>query len=327
MHNPQDNSLYRFTGNSLIAFSVTLAVSGFLCSISRPVDCGFLFIILVGQAVRMCSRNGVLIALVLSGLWFLCSTAGVVSVAAHGLTEVSVTETVGACCFSVWALLNMAWLAQLRRMASSANSSGTQEPAAAAPEAETPSTTPDGVDHHVIASASTLWQRRFPQFTIRSLFVLTILVALACALGTQPLRASRSTGMSWGAGLSRGGVEAMGVQVYTSPGGVPLMGFLWREQGTGPVSSPKCFEMTGSSSTFRVGGQYITPNANFILYYNDADDKPQRLEIPRDEASKVFGNGMTSAGLEQFWRKRIEPLRKAPLAPSARRAPPPNTAS
>jgi hypothetical protein len=63
-----------------------------------------------------------------------------------------------------------------------------------------------------------------------------------------------------------------------------------------------------------VNGQAVTPGRDFILFFNDADDKPQRLEISKEEAKKLFG-GYGNSGdrslIEKFWRETIEPLRRA----------------
>ena len=247
---------------------------------------------------------------------FIGNVAVVVSAATHGIDEIGRGKAFAAAGFAVWMLLNLALLSQLRDRKSPNDlaHSGNEDAASAndivlAPRSEA---TGDVVFTPIAAS-----DERFPQFSLRSLFVLAILVALACAIGTQPIAPSKTWRSSWG-GTAGGKPVLWSVHVVSSRAGVPAIGYLWRAQGE-KASSPMCFDVSASADYFAVNGRPVTPGRNFILFYNDADDQPQRLEMSKEEAMRVFGSQKYRSRIEEFWQETIEPLRKTPEAKSGSR--------
>ena len=112
METLRNRSLERFAGNSVIAAGVVTLPLSF---VTGTADCGIIFGVWAGIAVRGGSRTGSLFALILSGLGVVGYTATVVSAAAHGVAEVGALHAIAAACLAVWDLLNMMLLSQLRR--------------------------------------------------------------------------------------------------------------------------------------------------------------------------------------------------------------------
>ena len=188
-------SLEKIAGTSVIASG---AVSLPLSFATGRMDCGFILAIWAGIAVRSGSRTGSLLALILSGLGVVGYTAVVVSAAAHGVAEVGTLHAIAAACLAVWDLLNMAMLSQLRRWPSpdEFSHSGNADAASADESLTVPKTETAGGEGDVVFAPINSSHERFPQFSLRSLFVLAILVALACAIGTQPIVLNRNWGSS-----------------------------------------------------------------------------------------------------------------------------------
>ena len=171
-------------------------------------------------------------------------------------------------------------------------------------------TTGDGGEEALFARTTGSNERCF-QFSLRSLFLLAILVALACAIGTQPVGLNGRSTSSWSRG-SLGKTELWCMHLAYSNSDVPVMGYLWHSVGEKAIG-PTCFRIGNFPGDFAVNGQPVTPGRDFILFYNDADDKPQRLEISKGEAKRVFGRSGSSqyhSLIEKFWQETIEPLRK-----------------
>ena len=275
MERPRNDSLEKAAGNSIIAWGI----ASFPMSLATGMlDCGVLFIIWAGIAVRRGSRTGSFFALIFSAIGFIGDVAVVVSAATHGIDEVGAGRAFTAAGFAVWMLLNLALLSQLRVRKSPGESahSGNEDAASAddillAPKGEAVG--------DVVFAPITASNERFPQFSLRSLFVLAILVALACAIGTRPIELNRNWGTSWSTGnggSSTGNAGEWSVFVASLRSGRPAIGYLWRSKKEG---GPTCFDGLGPHGYFLVNGQAVAPGRNFILFFNDAEDQPQRLEI------------------------------------------------
>jgi hypothetical protein len=303
----RNRSLEKIAGNSVIAWGIVTLPLGFA---TGTLDCNAFFLIWAGIAVRNGSRTGSFFALLFSALGFVGGVATVVSAATYGIAEVGAPLVIVAGCLVPWMLLNLAWLAQLRRRPSPVErSTPGDENAVASHENKAQlddSTLRD--DSGVVLTSILSMRPWFPQFSLLSLFVLAVLVALACAIGTRPIAPSRTWSTSW-CGTAGKDTVAWSVRVVASRSGIPAIGVLWRSQGK-RAGSPDCIPFSSSAQDFSVNGQSVSTGANFILFYNDAEDKPRRLEISKEEATKVFGDPLNMSQLETFWQEKIEPLRR-----------------
>jgi hypothetical protein len=320
MHELQDHRLARITGNSIIAWGIVVLPLSVLTT--TIMNCAGFFVIWAGIGVRRGSRLASLFALIFSAIEFVADVAIVVSAGIHGVAEVGALQTGIAACFAVWMLLNMALLAHLRReTAFGGLPESTAADAASGSDTVPARTITPASDEQggVLFAPIAVSRGRFPQFTLRSMFVLAILVALACAIGTQPitLTVSQSCSSAWGpAGIPGKTSVYWYMEVVRSRAATPVIGYVWRLQGPA-TDGPTCFDFSSPSSGFRVEGQPVTLTRGFILFYNDTANCPQRLDIPREEAIEVFGSNWTEQGIEKFWQEKIEPLRKASAAPPA----------
>ena len=142
--------------------------------------------------------------------------------------------------------------------------------------------------------------------------MLAILVALACAIGTQPVELVSDINRSWstiqGSG-SAGYRESWFLRLRASRSGVPTIGYLWHARETS-AHGPTYSGGDVSARNFEVNGRRITPGWNFVLSFSDGEEKPQTLEISKTEAMRVFGDPFNQLRIEKFWRETIEPLRK-----------------
>ena len=157
------------------------------------------------------------------------------------------------------------------------------------------------------------------QFSLRSMFVLTVLVALGSALGTRPLPTYPSLSTMW-TFQSNGmpGLLCVGVVGYDS--GTPAVGYLWRTVGKEP-HGPEGRIVIGLSSRqdhyIAVDGVAVQPSGEFQLFVNDLHNNPMRLVIPKKEAMEVFGRNLNMSRIKKFWNKVVEPQRRDPPAASA----------
>ena len=209
----------------------------------------------------------------------------------------------GSLVFGTWALLNMALLAQFRGARSRIAETG------------------DLLSVPISAPPPPPFQ-----FSLRSMFVLTVLVALGSALGTRPLPTYPSLSAMW-TFQSNGmpGLLCVGVVGYDS--GTPAVGYLWRTVGKEP-HGPEGRIVIGLSSRqdhyIAVDGVAVQPSGEFQLFVNDLHNNPMRLVIPRG------GDGSLRAqpehvAIEKFWNEVVEPQRRIrpprPLAESSRHTP------
>jgi hypothetical protein len=241
-------------------------------------DCNALIFIWAGFAVLHGSRAGRIVALVLSIFQFLVGLAAVVSCLVHGVTDFGLWNAVTGPAAGIWAFLNMALLTQLR------------EPAAAASDPPRPF-----------------------QYSLRSLFVLTFLVAIACWWGTRPLPPNDHWDEAIGF-ASPGGVGLWTLDVAGYDSGTPVVGYLWRSEGKRTAHGPGrrlLIEGDGNQHyILMVDGKTIRPEKDFQLFVNDSQDNPLCLKLPRQEAIEIFGKRHNFARIEKFWTDVVEPMRK-----------------
>jgi hypothetical protein len=311
METLRKRSLEKTAGNSIIAWGV----ASFPMSLTTgTLDCGALFVIWAGIAVRSGSRTGSLFALLFSALGFTGDVATMVSAASYGVAEIGGMRVTVAVGFALWMLLNMALLSELRRwpLPGEFSHSG-NESAASADKTLTLREAEAAGD----AAGDAVWvpippsHRRFPQFSLRSLFALAILVALGSAIGTQSVELPRQWTRSWTTGGKAGkDMESWSVDVAAFRSGIPAVGYL-RHSLAKSADRPRSSYSYGSRASIRVNGQTIAPGRKFVLVFRDGEDEPQRLEVPKEEAAKVFGSHCDNSAIEKFWRETIEPLRKA----------------
>jgi hypothetical protein len=310
MERPQYDSLQKAAGNLVIAWGVVSIPMSFATGM---LDCGALVIIWAGFAVHRGSRTGSFFALIFSAVGFIGEVAVLVSAATHGIDNVGQAKTIAAAGFGVWMLLNMALLTQLRSRKPGGEPEQSENQVAASPHEIllAPKTEPDGQPGDVVFTPLKTPRRWLPQFSLRSLFVLAILVALGSAIGTQPVGfhgnwSSRSN--RWDEAGPSGSRTYLEVFLIISGSGHPAIGFLWRSQNRGNTPA---ISVSSSDDTVRVNGQVVSLGRNFVLFYNDAENKLQRLDIPKEEAIRVFSQ-LDESQIEKFWREKIEPLRKMP---------------
>jgi hypothetical protein len=312
MDTRRNKSLEHSAAGSIIAWGV---VSFILSLFTHKFDCSVFLAFMIGIGVYSGSRAWTLVGLLYCIVTFVAYTSIVVSAAAHGAAEVGgIVQTLGAAGLAIWMLPNMALLSQLRRKTSSPallRSGDTKtEPGDEILLTLKTETTDDGGEEALFTRPAGSHEHFF-QFSLRSLFLLAILVALACAIGTQPVELNGRSTSSWSRG-SLNKTELWCVHIEVSNSDVPVMGYLWRSVGE-KASGPTCFRIGNFPGDFAVNGQPVTPGRDFILFYNDADDKPQRLEISKGEAKRIFGpsgNSGRASLIEKFWKETIEPLRR-----------------
>ncbi len=260
-------------GTSLIAFGIVSAV---LALVDSGFDCGAFLLILAGFAVRNGMRWASLCGIVLSVYYLFVALSVVVAAAAHGVVEVGVYRLVLSLALAIWAWLNWILLSGLRAQSQVV------------------------VTDELPASRGPSW--RF-QFTLRSMFVLTIIVALACWAGTRPLSPDdhweQTSSSSSNAGAVMWSVGAVG---YRS--GRLATGYIWRSEGRTP-STPTRIRIQGDRSDgYRliVDDVPIAPAEEFQLFVNDAEGNPICLRISQEDAAKLFGRPVNQPRIEQFWK-------------------------
>jgi hypothetical protein len=309
--------LEKIAGNSIIAWGVVSLPLSFVTGTTGRIDCGGLFVIWAGFAVRSGSRTGSFFALLFSALGFVGNVAIMVSAATYGIAEIGTMAVIVAAGSTPWMLLNMALLSELRRWRPASKFSQRGDGYETSADGGTPDRaagTADVLASQLANAPIVVSHRWFPQFSLRSLFVLAILVALGSAIGTQPIGLPRQWTRSWitpgGSGKS---IESWTVHVAASRSGVPAVGYLRHSRRTfakgESASGTQSSSSYGSSYNVDVDGQTIAPGRNFVLVYREGEGEPQRLEMPKEDAAKIFDSGFDESAIEKFWREKIEPLR------------------
>jgi hypothetical protein len=284
----------KIPGTSVIAYAVVAFVASLCSFYGGIVTCnlGAIFLCILGSAVRKGSWRACPFAIFFSAIDFISATANVVAGAKFGIIEVGEWTFCTALVFAPWALLNMALLAQFRNVQRRIKEQGDQFPPAVA----------DSPPHPL-------------QFSLRSMFVLTILVALACALGTRPPATNDSWNISW-ASPGKSGLWHVEVVGYHS--GKPAVGYLWQTMGTqgaDPAGRIRVSAVCSSAEPrhyIKVDGVAIQPSEEFQLFVNDLHGDPMRLVIPRKDAMEVFGRQLNASRIEKFWNEVVEPQRRNP---------------
>jgi hypothetical protein len=290
----------KIAGNSVIAYAVVsfaASLSGSLCG-GGVLMCnlGAIFLVILGHAVRKGSRRAGAVAIFLCAIDFIAATANVVSAAMHGVVEVGEWTLCTSLVLGAWTLLNMALLAQFRRLHEHMAELRKQLPMAM----------PDPPSHPF-------------QFSLRSMFVLTILVALACAIGTRPRPTDYASSTTW-TSTSKGKRYTWCVTMLCYRSGRPAVGYIWREVGTGPSGLQGRIRVrrTSEHTCFvDVDGIAIQPANEFQLFVNDLHSNPMRLVIPTKDATELFGPNLNMSRIEQFWNEVVEPQRRNSPATSA----------
>lgn len=190
---------------------------------------------------------------------------------------------------AIWALLNMVLLSQLRN-----------PPIPVAKAGGEPATPAGKMPPHPV------------QFSLRSMFVFSVILALACWLGTRPLPPDDSWGWFQSGSSSNGNVVAWSVEVVGYRSGTPVAGYLWRSEGKKEARSPSRVSVAhdGQRRDLIVDGSQVRPTHEFQLFVNDCDDNPMRLTIPKKDATELFGRNLDMPRLEKFWQDTVEPQRK-----------------
>ena len=283
-------------GTSLIAFggvSLVLSVVG-----GTTFDCLAILLILTGFAVRNGTRAGRVCGIVLSVLYLFIAISVGVTAAVHGASEIGgVWQSVAWSILGIWAWFNWMLLLGVRISPQTPVQGDT-------PEDAVPQSCPSSPSYPSSPS------RRF-QFSLRSVFMLMVIVALACWSGIRHNPSDR-----WGHGVffsSKIGCVGWYIGVVGYRSGVPVTGYLWREEGQ-TVSSPSRVEIEHDADGYRlmVDGSRIKPEQDFVLYVNDADGSPLCLRIPKEDAIKVFGRSLDQSRIENFWETVVKPQRHGP---------------
>lgn len=313
MDTARKQALENAAGISVIAWGIVSIPLAYSTGFNGTADCTPLFVIWAGFTVRHGSRMGSFFALLFSVLCFVGAVATIVGIGVCGTAGDDILRVAGALCFVVWMPLNMAMLSEVRRrptagevLLSDDGNVGTEH-AADAVEPGISGALPPPIDTS---------QRWLPQFSLRSLFILAILVALGSALGMRPVTFPRKSSQQWiTVGNTSKDADFWSLEVVAPYSGEPAVGCLrhWRrklaagESHRHSKSSGSC----GGEYSLTINGRTIRPGRNFVLAFQEGDDEPQRMEIPKGEAEKIFGRQGDNSAIEKFWRDKIEPLIKA----------------
>jgi hypothetical protein len=277
-------------GTSVIAFGVVSLVLSLVGE--HSLDCGAFLLILAGSGVRNGSRAWTLWAIVLSIFYLYVAIAVAVATAVHGVNEIGLFWPVVSPILGLWAWLNWTLLSGIR--ASSQTTVVGGSPIGPSP-------------------------RPF-QFTLRSMFVLTLIAALACWTGTRPLPPDQQWGYTITSPTNAGSSVMWSIGVVGSHSGVPATGYLWRDEKTTTtperiyietVSSPNGIQTAhnGIYYSLVVDGKSIEPGKDFQLFVNDSKGNLVCLRIPRDEAIRAFGRPLNQSRIEEFWKTVVVPQR------------------
>jgi hypothetical protein len=281
----------KIAGTSVIAYAVVAFLASHRGFFGGILTCnlGAIFLLILGSAVYKVSWRACAFAIFFSAIDFISATANVVAVAKYGVVEVGAWTFYTALVFTPWTLLNLALLIQFRGVQRQIAELRSQSPMAILDPPP----------------------RAF-QFSLRSMFILTVLVALASAIGSRPLPTSESWNMGWATSQTRWHVQVLG---YHS--GRPVIGSLSKAQGADLSGRRQLhiFLSLRSSYIDNVGGVAIQPSSeDFQLFVNDLHNNPMRLVIPMKDAMKIFGRNLDKARIEKFWSEVVEPARKKTAA-------------
>lgn len=277
-------------GASVALFGVVAIVLGFV--VGNGFHCGAILLVLCGLSLRHGDHGAALWAMVLQAFDVVSAVAVVVQFLVNGPLEAGWVGAAASLPLGAWGGVNLVFLAEARsrRAADQAALKQSEAPEKALPPL------------------------RF-RFSLRSLFVALVIVALGCAAGSRRLPPSMQRSITQSFSSAGGsGLLAAGVIQYRD--GTPVAGYLWRAEGEALREVRERFAISTQRSKGRsecelqIDDLKVTPSKEFQLFVNDLDGNPRRLIVPRDQADQLFRGNLDMDKLGEFWNTWVEPQRK-----------------